>query len=146
MEPTMQHSCFLTFAIYAPSLLVNKPGPESFFTQANSQNYTEYSSFIACNYLERFGQVEKSEQGITGYHLVFLLYLSTFIANSGKGHAMIECIERNDVFPVCPHCNEVLSTVWNHTMQGMFGKRYVYSCPKCRKVLGISHRKGFWMG
>jgi hypothetical protein len=26
------------------------------------------------------------------------------------------------------------------------GKRFVYFCGTCRKVLGISHRKGFWMG
>jgi hypothetical protein len=31
-------------------------------------------------------------------------------------------------------------------ISGVFGKRYVYFCPKCRKVLGVSHRKGFWMG
>jgi hypothetical protein len=27
-----------------------------------------------------------------------------------------------------------------------FGKRYIYSCPSCNNVLGVSHRKGFWMG
>ena len=26
------------------------------------------------------------------------------------------------------------------------GKRYVYFCPNCKSVLGVSHRKGFWMG
>lgn len=59
---------------------------------------------------------------------------------------MIECIEKDDVFPLCPHCNEPLRTLWYRIMGSLFGKRYVYFCPKCRKVLGISHRKGFWMG
>jgi len=41
---------------------------------------------------------------------------------------------------------EELKTVFMHTLGGILGKRYVYSCPECRKVLGVSHRKGFWMG
>lgn len=59
---------------------------------------------------------------------------------------MIECQERNDVTPVCPHCNESLTTIWCHLVKSFLGKRYIYFCPKCRKVLGVSHRKGFWMG
>jgi len=31
-------------------------------------------------------------------------------------------------------------------LESMLGKRYIYFCPNCRKVLGVSHRKGFWMG
>jgi uncharacterized protein with PIN domain len=59
---------------------------------------------------------------------------------------MIESIEKNDVTPICPHCNESLNTVWYRPMKSLFGKRYIYFCSNCRKVLGISHRKGFWMG
>ena len=59
---------------------------------------------------------------------------------------MIECLERDDVSPVCPHCNEIINGVWCQIMKSTFGKRYIYFCPKCRKVLGVSHRKGFWMG
>lgn len=59
---------------------------------------------------------------------------------------MIECIEKNDVLPVCPHCGKALHTVWCRVLSSFFGKRYVYFCPECRKVLGVSHRKGFWMG
>ena len=59
---------------------------------------------------------------------------------------MIECLEKNDVTPVCPHCNEPLTSVWYRHLTGMFGKRYIYFCSKCKKVLGVSQRKGFWMG
>lgn len=59
---------------------------------------------------------------------------------------MIECVEKEDVVPVCPHCNENLSVVWVRTLRSFLGRRYVYFCSRCRKVLGISHRKGFWMG
>ena len=53
---------------------------------------------------------------------------------------------RDDVTPVCPHCSDELDTVWMHELRGTFGRRYVYFCPRCRKVLGVSHRKGFFMG
>jgi len=59
---------------------------------------------------------------------------------------MIECIEKDDVSPICPHYHEALSTVWCRALTSVFGKRYIYFCPKCRHVLGVSHRKGFWMG
>ena len=59
---------------------------------------------------------------------------------------MIQSEERNDVTPLCPHCNERLRTVQYRALSGFFGKRYVYFCANCHKVLGLSHRKGFWMG
>ena len=54
--------------------------------------------------------------------------------------------ERPDVTPLCPHCEAELATVWFKELRGMLGKRYVYFCSACRKVLGVSHRKGLWMG
>jgi hypothetical protein len=59
---------------------------------------------------------------------------------------MIECVEKNEVTPVCPHCSEPVKEVWCRPLSSYFGKRYIYFCPRCRKVLGVSHRKGFWMG
>ncbi|HHH76705.1 MAG TPA: hypothetical protein ENL03_06745 [Phycisphaerae bacterium] len=59
---------------------------------------------------------------------------------------MIDLEPREDVQPICPHCSKELSTIWMHTVRSVLGKRYAYSCPSCRKVLGVSHRKGFWMG
>jgi hypothetical protein len=54
--------------------------------------------------------------------------------------------ERNDVTPICPHCEQPLNEVWCRALPSTFGKRYVYFCAACRKVLGVSDRKGFWMG
>ena len=49
--------------------------------------------------------------------------------------------------PKCPHCNRGLNEVsFSELRGGFFGKRYIYFCPSCRSVLGVSHRKGFWMG
>lgn len=59
---------------------------------------------------------------------------------------MIESEERNDINPVCPHCNATLTRVFYRQVRSVFGKRYIYFCPYCHKVLGVSHRKGFWMG
>jgi hypothetical protein len=59
---------------------------------------------------------------------------------------MIDIQERPDVLPVCPHCEYALETLWFQTLRGLMGKRYVYFCPSCQKILGVTHRKGFWMG
>ena len=59
---------------------------------------------------------------------------------------MIDVEERNDVTPVCPHCEQALSCVNYQKLRALLGQRYVYFCGACKKVLGISHRKGFWMG
>jgi hypothetical protein len=59
---------------------------------------------------------------------------------------MINVEERDDVVPLCPHCGQSLDELWCRALKSTFGRRYVYFCPRCRKVLGVSHRKGFWMG
>lgn len=52
----------------------------------------------------------------------------------------------------CPHCEHDLDSVNADLLMTAgggvfsFGKRYIYSCPSCNRVLGVSHRKGFWMG
>ena len=59
---------------------------------------------------------------------------------------MIRLEVKEDVEPMCPHCKGALRSIWLRELAGMLGKRYVYFCPQCRGVLGVSHRKGFWMG
>lgn len=56
-----------------------------------------------------------------------------------------EC-SHNDSKPVCPHCNIELNSINMMEIKAFFGKRYIYYCSQCKKVLGISHRKGFFMG
>ena len=49
--------------------------------------------------------------------------------------------------PKCPHCEKDLASVsYRELKGGAWGKRYIYFCPSCRSTLGVSHRKGFWMG
>jgi len=59
---------------------------------------------------------------------------------------MIECTKRENARPICPHCSTELRDVFFQQLGGLMGKRFLYFCGGCRKVLGISHRKGFWMG
>ena len=59
---------------------------------------------------------------------------------------MITLESKDDIQPLCPHCEVELHTVWMQELRGILGRRYTYFCPHCRKVLGISHRKGLWMG
>ena len=58
----------------------------------------------------------------------------------------MEIEERNDVTPICPHCTQSVHTIYSRSLKTTLGRRYVYFCASCKKVLGISHRKGFWMG
>lgn len=59
---------------------------------------------------------------------------------------MIELRQKEDAVPLCPHCSEALAELWFRKLKSSLGKRYVYFCSRCRKILGVSHRKGFWMG
>ena len=59
---------------------------------------------------------------------------------------MIDLREKIDILPICPHCSEPVKEMWFSLLRGFLGRRYVYFCSKCHKVLGVSHRKGFFMG
>lgn len=50
------------------------------------------------------------------------------------------------VSPVCPHCEQPLVGMFTQQVSMPMGKAWVYFCRRCSKVLGVSHRKGFWMG
>ena len=53
---------------------------------------------------------------------------------------------KEDAQPVGPHGEMELPKAWMRELESVLGKRYIYFCPNCRKVLGVSHRKGFRMG
>ena len=59
---------------------------------------------------------------------------------------MIEVRESDNQSVVCPHCEKTLGTLHAVKTRSKFGVRYVYACGLCRKVLGVSQRKSFWMG
>lgn len=48
--------------------------------------------------------------------------------------------------PICPHCEREVTNLSARKVQSPWGVRFLYFCSHCRKVLGVSHRKGFWMG
>lgn len=59
---------------------------------------------------------------------------------------MITLEEKKDISPLCPHCDRPQTTMHFQLVKAFLGKRYVYFCAGCRKIIGISHRKGFFMG
>ncbi|MGB0495759.1 MAG: hypothetical protein ACPGJI_05325 [Kangiellaceae bacterium] len=59
---------------------------------------------------------------------------------------MIKLTEDKSSTPICPHCSEPQETIHYQSVSAFLGRRYVYFCAVCKKVLGVSHRKGFWMG
>lgn len=48
--------------------------------------------------------------------------------------------------PLCPHCGREIRELAARRVESMLGVRFLYYCCECHKVLGVSHRKGFWMG
>lgn len=83
-------------------------------------------------------------------NFVTLLYPNTSKFFSNK-HQIQEVImiyveERDDVSPICPHCEKEIKKVFVKKLESTFGVRFMYMCSSCRKTLGVTHRKGFWMG
>ena len=58
---------------------------------------------------------------------------------------MIEIVEDSQP-PICPHCERDIHRISMQSIKSTLGVRFIYFCVHCRKVLGVSHRKGFWMG
>ena len=58
----------------------------------------------------------------------------------------------SQLVPQCPFCSVALTAIRARELPAVgratfrFGKRFAYACPSCGKLLGITHRKGFWMG
>jgi hypothetical protein len=46
----------------------------------------------------------------------------------------------------CPHCDAQLDELLVVRVRASLGRRYAYGCPWCRRLLSVTHRKGFWMG
>ena len=59
---------------------------------------------------------------------------------------MINTIENTTETPVCPYCEKEVHNILCREISSVFGKRYVYFCAECKKILGVTQRKGFWMG
>lgn len=55
----------------------------------------------------------------------------------------LEFVRRDDLTPVCPHCNEGLSEVYVRSKGIGFieAKNVLYFCPHCRKVLGFGQSR-----
>ncbi|MEM7140768.1 MAG: hypothetical protein AAF548_07005 [Actinomycetota bacterium] len=52
----------------------------------------------------------------------------------------------DDTHPVCPKCDRPTDGLMSRQIASDMGKAYVWCCPYCHVILGVTHRKGFWMG
>ena len=59
---------------------------------------------------------------------------------------MIQINEKSELNPICPHCEAEIGMLQGKKVVSLLGVRYIYFCEQCRKVLGVSHRKGVLMG
>jgi len=59
---------------------------------------------------------------------------------------MIQIEEQYEQDPKCPFCSTDIRKLYTREVRSFLGRRYLYFCSNCLKVLGFSHRKGFWMG
>ena len=71
---------------------------------------------------------------------------SVLLSHDAERWEMIEIEEGSELQPVCPHCESEIGRILSREVRSTLDVRYVYFSESCRKVLGISQRKGFWMG
>lgn len=52
-------------------------------------------------------------------------------------------VERNDLVPLCPHCDRELAEVYRKSKGAglLVGRNSVFFCPHCRKVLGVGQSR-----
>jgi hypothetical protein len=43
-----------------------------------------------------------------------------------------------DYDPICPHCEKKLNEVHWRKIQAAFFHEYIFFCPKCKKVIGVT--------
>ncbi len=76
--------------------------------------------------------------------MAYVGFFSSFMRSSGPSIPVVEIPEAVD--PRCPHCGAPLTAVAARELRVGLGVATIYCCPECLKSLGVSHRKGFWMG
>ena len=68
----------------------------------------------------------------------------TYLADMNATRIRIR--EDHSAEPICPHCGRDIQEIAARRVGSTLGVRFLYYCVNCRNVLGLSHRKGFWMG
>ena len=55
----------------------------------------------------------------------------------------LNIVKRDDVSPMCPHCERELSEIYAKSQGAGFviGKDTMYFCPHCSKVLGFAQSR-----
>lgn len=51
-----------------------------------------------------------------------------------------------DVNPVCSSCSREIDGLMSRELTTSLGMAFVWCCPYCHVVLGVSHRRGYAIG
>lgn len=51
-----------------------------------------------------------------------------------------------DQNPICPACNRDIDGLMSRSIKSDGGRGYVWVCPRCYTILGVSHRSGYILG
>lgn len=55
--------------------------------------------------------------------------------------------EKKNLTPICSFCEAPLETICAKKIKAsFFGVTFIYCCPSCKKVLGVSQRKSVMAG
>lgn len=59
------------------------------------------------------------------------------------GQVPFALVDREDLAPLCPHCGSEIREVYRKTTGAPLaqGKKAVYFCPECHRVLGFSESR-----
>ena len=52
----------------------------------------------------------------------------------------------DDRNPICPFCQKDIDGLMSRSIKADAGRGYVWTCPRCFKVLGVSPRSGYILG
>ena len=54
--------------------------------------------------------------------------------------------ERDDLNPICPHCERQIERLYYRQIRDLGGKRNIYFCSDCHRVLGVAQERSLWTG
>jgi len=51
-----------------------------------------------------------------------------------------------DRLPVCPHCRAEVDGLMSRSIKTNAGRGYIWACPECLVIVGVSQRSGYVLG
>lgn len=52
----------------------------------------------------------------------------------------------SEMSPICPHCEREVQGLVSRQINSDAGRAFVWACPKCAKIVGVTQRSGYILG